>query len=213
MSAIAFNDVTVELGKRPILSGVSFAVEPGEFVGVMGPNGAGKTTMMRAILGLLPVASGTIDVLGQPPRRGNAAIGYVPQSRRTPQHSGIMGSELLVSAYGGERWGFPWSTTANRKAVDAALDRVGASGLARRPIAELSGGERQRIAIARALYGQPAILVLDEASSALDDETERQIMDGLRSLAHDLTIIAVTHRRSSIQPGDQVVRLLAYSEE
>jgi ABC-type multidrug transport system fused ATPase/permease subunit len=70
---------------------------------------------------------------------------------------------------------------------------------------KLSGGERQRIAIARALYGTPDILVLDEASS--DDDTERQIMDGLRDLAQDLTIIAVTHRMSSIQSGDQVVRL------
>ena len=135
MSAIAFTDVTVELGTRRILSGVSFGVEPGEFVGVMGPNGAGKTTMMRAILGLLPAASGQIEVLGGPPRRGNAAIGYVPQSRRIPQHSGIIGSELLLSAHGGERWGIPWSSAADRKAVAAALDRVGATDLARRPVA------------------------------------------------------------------------------
>lgn len=72
---------------------------------------------------------------------------------------------------------------------------------------KLSGGERQRIAIARALYGKPAILVLDEASSALDDDTEWQIMDGLRDLADDVTIIAVTHRTSSIRPCDKIVRL------
>lgn len=74
---------------------------------------------------------------------------------------------------------------------------------------KLSDGERQRIAIARALYGKPAILVLGEASSALDNDTERQIMDGLRDLAQDLTIIAVTHRMSSIRAGDQIVRLNA----
>ncbi|WP_234844156.1 ATP-binding cassette domain-containing protein [Sinorhizobium meliloti] len=77
---------------------------------------------------------------------------------------------------------------------------------------KLSGGERQRVAIARALYGEPAILILDEASSALDDDTERQIMDGLRDLADDLTILAVTHRVSSIRPGDQIVRLTANAE-
>lgn len=77
---------------------------------------------------------------------------------------------------------------------------------------KLSGGERQRVAIARALYGEPAILILDEASSALDDDTERQIMDGLRALADDLTILAVTHRVSSIRPGDQIVRLTANAE-
>ena len=209
MSAIAFNDVTVELGKRPILSGVSFAVEPGEFVGVMGPNGAGKTTMMRAILGLLPVASGTIAVLGQPPRRGNAAIGYVPQSRRTPQHSGIMGSELLVSAYGGERWGFPWSTTANRKAVDAALDRVGASGLARRPIAELSGGERQRLFIAQALVGAPKLLLLDEPLISLDPAYQRSIVELVRAISRERGI-AVLFTAHEINPLLRAVDRVLY---
>jgi len=74
---------------------------------------------------------------------------------------------------------------------------------------KLSGGERQRIAIARALYGAPSILLLDEASSALDEETEREIMDQLRKLDGDLTIIAITHRQSSIRPQDQVIALKA----
>ncbi|WP_368669924.1 ATP-binding cassette domain-containing protein [Beijerinckia sp. L45] len=72
---------------------------------------------------------------------------------------------------------------------------------------KLSGGERQRIAIARALYDEHALLVLDEASSALADQTERQIMDGLRDLADRLTIIAVTHRTSMIRPGDQIAHI------
>ena len=83
MSSIVFDNAAITLGRRRILSGVSFAIEPGEFVGVLGPNGAGKTTMFRAMLGLVPLASGRIEVLGATPKRGNAAIGYMPQSRRT----------------------------------------------------------------------------------------------------------------------------------
>jgi len=209
LSAIAFTDVTVELGTRRILSGVSFGVEPGEFVGVMGPNGAGKTTMMRAILGLLPAASGQIEVLGGPPRRGNAAIGYVPQSRRIPQHSGIIGSELLLSAHGGERWGIPWSSAADRKAVAAALDRVGATDLARRPVAELSGGERQRLFIAQALVGVPKLLLLDEPLISLDPARQRSIVELVRAVSRELGI-AVLFTAHEINPLLRAVDRVLY---
>jgi len=209
LSAIAFTDVTVELGTRRILSGVSFGVEPGEFVGVMGPNGAGKTTMMRAILGLLPAASGQIEVLGGPPRRGNAAIGYVPQSRRIPQHSGIIGSELLLSAHGGERWGIPWSSATDRKAVAAALDRVGATDLARRPVAELSGGERQRLFIAQALVGMPKLLLLDEPLISLDPARQRSIVELVRAVSRELGI-AVLFTAHEINPLLRAVDRLLY---
>ena len=209
MSAIAFTDVTVELGTRRILSGVSFGVEPGEFVGVMGPNGAGKTTMMRAILGLLPAASGQIEVLGGPPRRGNAAIGYVPKSRRIPHHSGIIGSELLLSAHGGERWGIPWSSAADRKAVAAALDRVGATDLARRPVAELSGGERQRLFIAQALVGMPKLLLLDEPLISLDPARQRSIVELVRAVSRELGI-AVLFTAHEINPLLRAVDRVLY---
>ena len=209
MSAIAFTDVTVELGTRRILSGVSFGVEPGEFVGVMGPNGAGKTTMMRAILGLLPAASGQIEVLGGPPRRGNAAIGYVPQSRRIPQHSGIIGSELLLSAHGGERWGIPWSSATDRKAVAAALDRVGATDLARRPVAELSGGERQRLFIAQALVGVPKLLLLDEPLISLDPARQRSLVELVHAVSRELGI-AVLFTAHEINPLLRAVDRVLY---
>ena len=142
MSALSFDTVSIALGRRRIFSGVSFAIEPGEFVGVLGPNGAGKTTMFRAALGLVRQDHGTIDVLGGRPRRGNPAIGYIPQSRRATAQLRIAGTELLLSAHGGERWGWPWRSAAGRREVDAALERVGAAGLAHRPVSELSGGER-----------------------------------------------------------------------
>ena len=81
MSALGFDNVTIRLGGRDILSAANFEVEDGEFVGMLGANGAGKTTLMRAALGLAPVALGAISVLGHPTTRGNAHIGYMPQNR------------------------------------------------------------------------------------------------------------------------------------
>src|SRR5579862_2992132 len=81
VTALVFNNVAIELGGRTILSAADFAIEDGEFVGVLGANGSGKTTLMRAALGLAPVARGKITTLGAPVTRGNAAIGYMPQNR------------------------------------------------------------------------------------------------------------------------------------
>ena len=81
MSVIEFDHATLAIGDRRILVDTSFAIEPGEFIGVLGPNGAGKTTLMRAILGLLPPTAGDVRVFGRAPQRGNPAIGYLPQVR------------------------------------------------------------------------------------------------------------------------------------
>ncbi|MEP7239716.1 MAG: ATP-binding cassette domain-containing protein, partial [Devosia sp.] len=117
MSAVRLDGASITLGRRNILSQVSFAIEPGEFVAVMGPNGAGKTTLMRAILGLVPVSGGRIEVLGASPRRGNAAIGYMPQSRRSAAQTILTGADFLLSGQGGNRWGLPFATAAARAEV------------------------------------------------------------------------------------------------
>jgi zinc/manganese transport system ATP-binding protein len=199
MSAIVFDRASITLGGRSILSDVSFQVEPGAFVGVLGPNGAGKTTMLRAILGLVPVASGRIEVLGGVPRQGNAAIGYVPQSRRASPSVAISGLELLLSTQDGERWGFPWQSRANRSAVATALDRVGASEIAKRPIGELSGGERQRLFIAQALVGEPRLLLLDEPLISLDPARQRDVVGLVREVSRELGI-AVLFSAHEVNP-------------
>ena len=134
---------------RHVLSGVSFAIPQGSFVGILGPNGAGKTTLLRAVLGLIAPHAGTISVLGQAPKRGNPAIGYMPQVRRSATQTGLSGFDLVLGAAGGHRWGWPMATAAEKAAAWQALEQVGGADLARRPLAELSGGERQRILIPR----------------------------------------------------------------
>jgi zinc/manganese transport system ATP-binding protein len=186
VSALNFDNVGIALGRRRIFSGVSFAVEPGEFVGVLGPNGAGKTTMLRAALGLVTPDHGDIRVLGAAPRRGNPAIGYIPQSRRATAQLRIAGTELLLSAHRGERWGWPWRSAGDRAEVDAALERVGATGLADRPVAELSGGERQRLFIAQALVGKPRLLLLDEPLISLDPAHQRSVVELVRAVSREI---------------------------
>ena len=173
---------------RPVLSGVSFSVAPGTFVGVLGPNGAGKTTLLRAVLGLVPALRGRIAVLGGPPRRGNAAIGYMPQARRLPVEVALSGRDLVTGAVSGHRWGWPFASKADRDAADAVLEQVGAADLARRPLSELSGGERQRILIAEALLGEPKLLLLDEPLISLDAANQRAIIELVHGIAEARSI-------------------------
>jgi zinc/manganese transport system ATP-binding protein len=177
LTAIEFNGVTLSLGSRTILSEVSFAIRQGEFVGLLGPNGAGKTTLLRAILGLVPPAAGRIEVLGRGAAEGLRAIGYMPQNRMLASGQGLTGWDFVASAIGGWRWGLPLLGRAERKEIDWALDTVGATALARRPLNTLSGGERQRLLISQALLGRPKLLLLDEPLISLDPAHQQGVVD------------------------------------
>ncbi len=188
MNAVSFRDVRLTLGGRIILDGVSLDIADREFVGVLGPNGAGKTTLMRAILGLVPPQRGTIEVLGRPAARGNPAIGYMPQSRTGLANIRLSGWEFVAGVIDGHRLGLPIPGRAGRAAVDRALDLVGASVLARRPLAETSGGERQRLLLAQALVGRPRLLLLDEPLINLDPHHQGSVVELARSLQSELGI-------------------------
>jgi zinc/manganese transport system ATP-binding protein len=188
MRAAELDDVTIALGGREILSGVSLAIEAGEFVGVLGPNGSGKTTLMRAILGLIKPSAGSIRVLGKPGRRGNPAVGYMPQMRRSTEGIRLSGWDFVASAEDGHRWGLPVLGSAARRDVARVLEMVGATALARRPLADTSGGERQRLLLAQALLGQPRLLLLDEPLISLDPHHQRVVVELVRQLQRELGI-------------------------
>ena len=188
MSALSFDNVTICLGGREILSGASFAIEDGEFIGMLGANGAGKTTIMRAALGLIPIASGEIRIFGGAVRRGNPAIGYMPQNRGAALSSRIRGYDVVASAALGARFGFSRLDAAMRREIDRALETVGARDLARRSIGELSGGERQRLLLSQALLGQPKLLLLDEPLISLDPGHQTGVIDTVRRLRDELGI-------------------------
>ena len=209
MNAVDFDRVSITYGRRRILSDVSFSIPQGKFVGVLGPNGAGKSTLMRAVLGLVPPTGGRIGVLGEAPRRGNPAIGYMPQSRRGVAQLGLSGFELVLGAFGGTRWGWPFPSRAEKAAVWAALERVGAAGLAKRPVGELSGGERQRLLIAQALIGEPKLLLLDEPLVSLDPSHQRAIVELTRDIAAELGI-AVLFCAHEINPLLRALDMVLY---
>ncbi len=202
MSLVAFESVTLDLAGRTILSAVSFRIEQGEFIGLLGPNGAGKTTLMRAILGLVPPRSGSIEVLGRGAARGNRGIGYLPQVR-----SGIdlrwSGWDFVASAAAGHRWGLPRLGAAERREVVWALDLVDASDLARRPLGELSGGERQRLLLSQALLGRPKLLLLDEPLVNLDPTHQRGVVELVSRLNKELgcAVLFSAHELNPLLPA------------
>ena len=191
MSALKFDNVTIRLGRRDILSAASFTVEDGEFIGMLGANGAGKTTLMRAALGLTPVASGAISILDRPVTRGHSSIGYMPQNRGLAPGVRLTGYDVVASAAIGARFGFARLDKATRLEIDWALDHVDARDLARRSISELSGGERQRLLLSQALLGRPQLLLLDEPLISLDPAHQKGVVDIARRLRDELKVAIV----------------------
>jgi len=188
VNVIEFADVTLGFGARTVLAGIDLTIRDNEFIGVLGPNGSGKTTMMRAILGLLPPRNGAIRVLGRPVARGNPAIGYMPQMRGALDQLRLSGWDFVASGVNGHRWGMPLLGRASRDAVAWALERVQATELARRPLAQTSGGERQRLLLAQALLGRPRLLLLDEPLISLDPHHQRSVVELTRALQQELGI-------------------------
>lgn len=200
LNAVELDRLSLALGRRTILKDVSLAVAPGEFVGVLGPNGAGKTTLFRAILGLLRPAAGTIRVFGEAARRGNPAIGYLAQSRSALPQLRLTGRDFVASSIGGERYGLPILGAEGRRALDEALDLVGARAIADQPLSAMSGGERQRLLFAQAVIGRPKLLLLDEPLISLDPRRQKVVVDLARKLSRDLgmTVLFSAHELSQL---------------
>ena len=200
-AAVRMRGAAVALGGRTIWSGVDLDVEPGRFVAVLGPNGAGKSTLLSAILGLLPLVAGSVEVLGGPAGARNREIGYLPQRRSFDGAVRVRGVDLVRLGLDGARWGVPVpgvrraAGRAGRARVDAVIEQVGAAGYARRPIGECSGGEQQRLLIAQALVRRPRMLVLDEPLDSLDLPNQAAIaaLIGEVCRREGVTVLLVAH--------------------
>src|SRR3989337_2784025 len=149
--ALEVHDMTVAYHRRPVLWDVDFQVPEGKLVGIVGPNGAGKTTLIKAVLGLVPLASGKVEIYGQPYRDQRHQVGYVPQRESVDWDFPVTVRDVvLMGTYGRLGWirrpGRKEHETANR-----CLEQVGMHRYAARQIRQLSGGPQQRVFVARAL--------------------------------------------------------------
>ncbi|MGO9380900.1 MAG: metal ABC transporter ATP-binding protein [Mycobacterium sp.] len=200
--ALAFTDVRAVRGGRLIWSQANFTVPAGGIVAVIGPNGSGKTTLLHMVLGLVPAASGHLEVFGRPPGQANDSIGYVPQHYAESSGEAIRATDVVLLGLTGRRWAFGRSTAAQRRQVAQALAAVEATEIARRRLSTLSGGQRQRIALAEALVGQPKLLILDEPLASLDLHSQRDIVALLARLHAELavTILLVAHDLNPLLP-------------
>jgi len=194
---------------RPVLDGVSFVIERGEFAALLGPNGAGKTTLFRGILGLIPVLAGRIeygfDRRATPP-------GYVPQKESLDPIFPLTAYEVVLM--GAAARVLPlWPVGRRRRHLAAeCLARVGLSDAAEEPFWALSGGQKQRILIARALAVEPPLLLLDEPTAGVDPGAEAAIIDVIMRLNRDegLTVVIVSHHLRLVR---EVVRSVIWVEE
>jgi zinc transport system ATP-binding protein len=192
---VSLHNVTFSYGGSPVLENVTFDVSEHAAVCMIGPNGGGKTTLVKLILGLL-TPQGEIRVFGQSPRRARLRVGYMPQHiQYDPQFPVTAMDIVLMGMLGqpGVRGFFGWHGQADRSAAKNALRQVGMEEFRHRPFASLSGGQRQRVLIARALCGNPDMLLLDEPTSNVDTVVEAQLLDILRELNQHLTILMVSH--------------------
>ena len=193
----------VRLGSHLALDGVDFRMDAGEFVVVLGANGSGKTTLVKTLLGLLPLADGTLRIFGEPPGRfdGWKRIGYVPQ--RFSAATGVPATvqEVVLSgrvSHG--RWFARWRPE-DHDSVERALAVVGLADHAKDPAAALSGGQQQRVLIARALASEPEILVLDEPVSGVDLEHQDVFARALAELrGQGRSVLVVAHALGAIEP-------------
>jgi ABC-type cobalamin/Fe3+-siderophores transport system ATPase subunit len=210
---IVIDNAVVSYREDIALRGVSIKISRGEFVGIIGPNGAGKTTLLTVVNGMGKLLEGKVRVLGHYLKAGNGhslrkRVGYVPQVQNIDPRMPINVREVVMIGRYGILGIFNRPGKSDYALVDEALELVGMSHLAERPIGHLSGGEQQRVAIARALAQQPEMLLLDEPTASLDWKAQSDILE-LVKMIHDsrgLTTLFVTHDLSCLPVAcDRVV--------
>lgn len=211
-SVLDGSGISFAYGDMEVLHDVSFSLRPGEFVALVGPNGSGKSTLVRILLGLLAPRSGRALLFGSPPSAlgERSRVGYVPQ-RATAASDLPATVEEVVRAGRAQRGGW-WRPlrTADHDAVDHALTSVALDELRRRRIGDLSGGQQQRVLIAKALAGEPDLLVLDEPIAGVDAESQRLFRDSLVHLVneHSAAVLLVSHELGAVADDlDRVVVL------
>jgi ABC-type Mn2+/Zn2+ transport system ATPase subunit len=188
---LRFEGVDLGYGRRRVLSDLSFEIRRGDYLGIVGPNGVGKTTLLKALLGVLRPMSGRIVADPDHPPR----FGYVPQRQTVEEVMPLTVREIAITGCYGRLGLFGRPKSLHWGMADRALREVGIADLAQRIYRELSGGQKQRALMARALAGEPDVLVLDEPTNDLDIAGEQAIMGLIDRLQAErsITVVMVSH--------------------
>ncbi len=202
-------DLTVAYHRKPVIWDVSFDIPLGSLVGVVGPNGAGKSTLLKAVMDLVPRASGRISVFGQPYRQNRHRVGYVPQRESVDWDFPVDALDVVtMGLYSQIGWCMP-VRKRHRQAAMEALNRVGIAELAHRQISQLSGGQQQRTFLARALVQEVDLYLMDEPFAAVDAATELAIVDILREMKQrGKTALVIHHDLQTVREYFDYVVLL-----
>jgi manganese/zinc/iron transport system ATP- binding protein len=207
--AVDVHDVTVAYHRKPVLWDVDVQIPRGRLVAVLGPNGAGKSTLLKAMLGLVPLASGRVQVFGSTLSRVRRRVAYVPQRESVDWDFPIDALGVaLMGRYGHLGW-FRRPGARDREIAMEMLSKVGMSEFANRQISQLSGGQQQRIFLARALTQHADLYLMDEPFAGVDAATERTVVEVLRALRSEgKTVVAVHHDLQTVREYfDEVVML------
>jgi manganese/zinc/iron transport system ATP- binding protein len=191
---LSIQDLTVAWSRKPVIWDVEFDVAPGQLVGIIGPNGAGKSTLLKAVMDLVPRASGRIEVFGRSWRQNRHRVGYVPQRESVDWDFPVSVLDVVtMGLYSRIGWFRP-VLRRHRELAMRALERVGIGEYAHRQISQLSGGQQQRTFLARALVQEADLYLMDEPFSAVDAATEQAIVGLLREMrAAGRTALVIHH--------------------
>ncbi|MBK8915871.1 MAG: ABC transporter ATP-binding protein [Phycisphaerales bacterium] len=190
---LSIHDTTVAYHRKPVLWDVDYDAAAGKLTAIVGPNGAGKSTLLKAVLDLVPRASGRVTIFGEPYRRQRQRVAYVPQRESVDWDFPVSALDVVaMGCYARVGWLRPVSRSHRRTALEA-LERVGLAEYAQRQISQLSGGQQQRVFLARALAQHADLYLMDEPFASVDAATERAIVDVLRALRSEGRTVLVVH--------------------
>jgi len=191
--AIDIRDMTVAYRDKPVLWDVDLQVAPGVLIAIVGPNGAGKTTLIKASLGLIKPAAGSVLIHGKPYAQQRKSVAYVPQRGSVDWDFPTDVLDVVTMGLYGKLGWFKRPGKEERIEALKALSQVGMEEFANRQISQLSGGQQQRVFLARALVQNAEVYFMDEPFQGVDATTERAIVDLLQNLRKQGKTVAVVH--------------------
>lgn len=194
------SDLTVAYGNLAALYNITFQIPKGKLVGIVGPNGAGKSSLIKAIMGLIPIQSGSVKIFGLPLKKALRHIGYVPQKESVDWDFPVNVFDVVMMGRYGHLGLFKRPTVNDRTIVLQALKKVHMEQYVDRHISELSGGQQQRIFLARALAQESDLYFLDEPFAGVDAATEHAIIQVLSELKQNEKTLLVVHHDLTTAP-------------